>query len=202
MLTPVAAFYIYYDKNKKTDEELEKILRKDEYYQQKIQNNQKQRQEFQAFFDQLKTGKTAELDKKMNEMLAAGKSQSNAHQESNAARKRLYAVDESLLGTEEGARLAAENWEHAKQQQALVKQREKEARLGRKKQHQGEDISKKRKKKKKSVENEIPPELSAAVDSGANVHESKLIRTAAAAVATGTVLAVVASFLLKSSRSR
>ena len=40
MLTPVAAFYIYYDKNKKTDEELEKILRKDEYYQQKIQNNQ------------------------------------------------------------------------------------------------------------------------------------------------------------------
>jgi sRNA-binding protein len=138
-----------------------------------------------------------EMNKKMSEMLSAGKSGgTGAHQENNAARKRLYAVDETLLGTEEGARLSAENLEHAKEKQAHIKQREKESRLNKKK---------KKKKKKDDQTKEANPNIPTSDATNINIQaqvDSTTVKTAAAAViATGTVVAVVASVLFGGGRS-
>lgn len=117
---------IYWKRNHKTDEELEEILK--ESHGSKIQGNREKKQDMVKFFAAMKdpTG-NPQQEQRMREVLYGGKGD----------KKRHYAVDDSLYGTDEG----------------VEKRMEAEATLKRKK-------KKRKKKKKKAVDDELDTDVS------------------------------------------
>ncbi len=107
----------------------------------------------------------SDQQRKMNEVLMGGRGK----------QKRLYSVDKTLYGTEEGAKLALEAQEKAKMK-----------------------AEKKRKKKKK--EREASDEGS--VDGESTLTGGRILKSSVAAVAIAGALAAGASFLLGSRRSQ
>jgi len=88
---PAVAYAMYWQRNHQTDEEIEKVL--EENYTKNIQGNREKKQEMVNFFAAMKDpAANPEQDKKMKEVLYGGRGE----------KKRHYAVDESLYGTEEG----------------------------------------------------------------------------------------------------
>jgi hypothetical protein len=89
----------YWKRNHQTDEEFEQVLK--EKHSSKIQGNRDKKQDMVNFFAAMKDpSANPEQERKMNEVLYGGKGD----------KKRHYAVDEKLYGTEEGLekRLEAE----------------------------------------------------------------------------------------------
>jgi len=112
---------VFYEKNKKSDEELEKILTdKDSRYRETVNTSRERRAEFQTFFNKLKDGSDPDAERRMKEALHGGKGD----------QKRLYSVDKTLYGTDEGV---------AEKQRASEELKQKE------------DERMRRKKKKKKV---------------------------------------------------
>lgn len=108
---------MYWQRNHQSDEEIEKVL--EENYTKNIQVNRDKKQDMVKFFAAMKDP-TANRDqeKKMMEVLYGGKGE----------KKRHYAVDESLYGTEEGLeqRKLAEK-EHKKKSKKRKRKRKKKA---------------------------------------------------------------------------
>lgn len=90
MLPPTAYAY-YWKRNAPTDEELEELLRKN--YSNQIQQSKQKREQMQKHFQQFQADDT-DTNKQYMEILQSGK----------GTVKRHYHVDESLYGTEEGAK--------------------------------------------------------------------------------------------------
>ncbi len=88
---------MYWQKNHKSDEDLEKILEENTANKALIQNSRDKKQDMVNFFESMKNSDTTQ-ESKMREVLYGGRSDMKRH----------YRVDESLYGTEEGARLAKE----------------------------------------------------------------------------------------------
>ncbi len=107
--------------------------------------------------------------KKMDQVLLGGRGQ----------QKRLYAVDETIYGTNEGSKL--------QQEAAMVQQREKNKKKGRKK-----------KKKESTGEGAASEELDAEND---NMQEISTVKRSVAAVAVAGALAASASLFLSGKRS-
>jgi hypothetical protein len=101
---------VFYEKNKKSDKELEQILTsKDSYYRETVDASRERRAEFQTFFNSLKDGSDPDAQRRMKEALTGGKGD----------QKRLYAVDETLYGTEEGVaekQRASEEWKRKEEE--------------------------------------------------------------------------------------
>ena len=106
----------------------------------------------------------SDQQKKMNEVLMGGRGK----------QKRLHSVDETLYGTEEGAKLALEAQEKAK---------------------------KKREKKRKKKKNEIEASVDS-VDGESTFTVSRVLKSSVAAVAVVGALAAGASFVLGGRRSQ
>mmetsp|Transcript_9362 Transcript_9362/g.28183 ORF Transcript_9362/g.28183 Transcript_9362/m.28183 type:complete len:213 (-) Transcript_9362:707-1345(-) len=117
---PGIAYAYYYKKNVKSDEEFEKIL--SENYGGKIQAARSKRSDITRMVQSVKNpGSDAEMEKKFEKVLYAGKSESKRH----------YAVDGTLYGTEEGERKRNAAEEERKKQK---KDGRKKARKSKKKQ--------------------------------------------------------------------
>lgn len=106
----------------------------------------------------------SDQQKKMNEVLMGGRGK----------QKRLHSVDETLYGTEEGAKLALEAQEKAK---------------------------KKAEKKRKKKKNEIEASDEGSVDGESTFNGSRVVKSSVAAVVVGA-LAAGASFFLGGRRSQ
>lgn len=117
-----------------------------------------------AFLQSMKDP-NSEQQKKMNEVLMGGR----------GGQKRLYSVDETLYGTEEGAKLALEAQEEAKKK-----------------------AEKKREKKKR--ESKASDEGS--VDGKSSSTGGRIVKSSVAAVAVVGALAAGASFFLGGRRSQ
>jgi len=84
---------VYYEKNKKSDRELEQILIKDNYYRENIITSQERRAELQKVFNNMANpGSDVDLERRMMEAFHGGRSD----------QKRLYPVNKTLYGTEQG----------------------------------------------------------------------------------------------------
>jgi hypothetical protein len=84
---------VYYEKNKKSDRELEQILIKDSYYRENIITSQERRAELQNVFNNMvNPGSDVDLERRMMEAFHGGRSD----------QKRLYPVNKTLYGTEQG----------------------------------------------------------------------------------------------------
>lgn len=110
----------YYKKNAPTDEELEKVLRKD--YSHNIENSQKRSHEMVKFINDIKNKSNASRDDQLMKILQGGKDGSGVNY------KRSHEVDENVYGTTEGAEKAEKL--QAKQ---LLKQKKKKKKLKKKK---------------------------------------------------------------------
>ncbi|KAL3790627.1 hypothetical protein ACHAW5_004194 [Stephanodiscus triporus] len=157
------SFYAYHwYKNAPTDEEFEEKLRQN--YSQNIDNSRDKHAQMNAFLQSMKDP-NSDQQKKMNEVLMGGR----------GGQKRLYSVDETLYGTEEGAKLALAAQEEAKKK-----------------------AEKKRKKKKR--ESKASDEGS--VDGMSSSTGGRIVKSSVAAVAVVGALAVGASFFLGGRRSQ
>jgi hypothetical protein len=84
---------VYYEKNKKSDRELEQILIKDNYYRENVITSQERRAELQKVFNNMANpGSDVDLERRMMEAFHGGRSD----------QKRLYPVNKTLYGTEQG----------------------------------------------------------------------------------------------------
>lgn len=89
-----AAYHWY--KNAPTDEEFEKELSKN--YSHNIQSSREKHEQMTQFLQNIKDPNNQQQQQRMNEVLLGGRGQ----------QKRLHAVDDSIYGTEEGAKLQKE----------------------------------------------------------------------------------------------
>ena len=96
-LLPFLSLAYHWYKNAPTDEQFEKELSKN--YSQNIQSSRDKHVQMTQFLQNMKDpNKSAEQQQRMKEVLLGGRGQ----------QKRLYAVDDSIYGTEEGAKLQTE----------------------------------------------------------------------------------------------
>mmetsp|Transcript_20624 Transcript_20624/g.46628 ORF Transcript_20624/g.46628 Transcript_20624/m.46628 type:complete len:159 (-) Transcript_20624:50-526(-) len=79
--------------NSPTDDEFEETLRKN--YSHNIQQSREKQEQMSAFLRNAMVDPNGQQQQRMNEVLLGGRGQ----------QKRLYAVDETIYGTEEGAKL-------------------------------------------------------------------------------------------------
>lgn len=94
---PFLSLAYYWYKNAPTDEQFEKELSKN--YSQNIQSSRNKHVQMTQFLKNMKDpNKNVEQQQQMQEVLLGGRGQ----------QKRLYAVDDSIYGTEEGAKLQKE----------------------------------------------------------------------------------------------
>lgn len=93
---PAAAYAYHWYKNAPTDEDFEKQLSKN--YSQNIQSSRDKHVQMTQFLQNMKDPNNNEQQQRMQEVLLGGRGQ----------KKRLYAVDEEIYGTEEGAKLQKE----------------------------------------------------------------------------------------------
>lgn len=107
---PGCAYAYHWYKNAPSDEEMEEELRKN--YSHNIENNRDKHQQMNAFLQSMKDP-NSEQQKKMSEVLLGGRGQ----------QKRHYAVDETIYGTEEGAKLQQEAQEKAKKKKKRKKKK-------------------------------------------------------------------------------
>jgi hypothetical protein len=115
---------IYWKRNHQTDEEIEKVL--GENYTKNIQGSREKKQDMVKFFAAMKDPTAnREQEMKMREVLYGGKGE----------KKRHYAVDESLYGTEEGL----EKRKLAEQQNENKKKSKKKKRRRKRKVVKGEE---------------------------------------------------------------
>jgi hypothetical protein len=99
---------IYYERNKKSDRELEQILIKDSYYRENVTTSHERRAELQKILNNMANpGSDIELEHRMTEAFHGGRND----------QKRLYPVNQTLYGTEEGV---------AEQQRAMEESMRKE----------------------------------------------------------------------------
>lgn len=134
ILHPCGSTAMYWKRNHQTDEEMEEMLK--ERYSTKIQGNREKKQDMVKFFAAMKDpSANPEQEQKMREVLHGGRGD----------KKRHFAVDESLYGTEEGM-------EKRLRLQAEAKSAEEDAqkRKGKKK--------RKKKRKRQTVDEEAVPE--------------------------------------------
>jgi hypothetical protein len=160
---------MYWKRNHQTDDEMEQVL--NEKYANKIQGNRDKKQDMVKFFAAMKDPSlNLEQEQKMKEVLYGGKGD----------KKRHYAVDEKLYGTEEGVGKRLEAEEEVVKNGKVKKKRKK-----------------KKKKKKKAAKDEVKTDaLPLEKDAGAFSVETKSI----AAVGAIGVLAL-ATLLVNGKRS-
>jgi len=115
-LVPPIAYAMYWQRNKQSDEEIEKVLK--ENYTKNIQGNRDKKADMVNFFAAMKEQNNPEQEKKMQEVLYGGRGDIKRH----------YAVDESLYGTEKGVegRMIAEK-ENEKKLKKRKKKKKKKA---------------------------------------------------------------------------
>lgn len=106
-LTPAIVYAYYYSRNAPSDEELEVVLRKD--YSSNIKSSENKRQQMADFIENVvkKPDSDKGAEHKLKRVLLAGKGEM----------KRQLHVDETVYGTEEGAKIASDLWEKAKLEQ-------------------------------------------------------------------------------------
>eukprot|EP00979_Chaetoceros_neogracilis_P000920 scaffold187_cov266-Chaetoceros_neogracile.AAC.50 len=123
-IMPAVGYAIYWKRNHQTDEEIEKVL--GENYTKNIQGSREKKQDMVKFFAAMKDPTAnREQEMKMREVLYGGKGE----------KKRHYAVDESLYGTEEGL----EQRKLAEQQNENKKKSKKKKRRRKRKVVKGEE---------------------------------------------------------------
>ena len=106
---------MYWQRNKQSDEEIEKVLK--ENYTKNIQGNRDKKADMVKFFAAMKEQNNPEQEKKMQEVLYGGRGDIKRH----------YAVDESLYGTEKGVegRMIAEKENEKKLKKRKKKKKKK-----------------------------------------------------------------------------
>ena len=162
------SFYLAYHwyKNAPTDEQFEKELSKN--YSQNIQSSRDKHVQMTQFLQNMKDpNKSAEQQQRMQEVLLGGRGQ----------QKRLYAVDDSIYGTEEGAKL------------------QKEAAMG-SSSGGNEIIKKKRKKMKKKKRRKNKEGNDDDSDTTIEKTENKVLKQSVAGVVIAGTLAAGVSMLL------
>lgn len=165
---PGVAYAYHWYENAPTDEELEKELRKN--YTHNIDTSREKHGQMNNFLQNMKDS-NSDQQRKMDQILLGGRGQ----------QKRLYAVDEKIYGTEEGAKLQKEA-----QQKAMTK-------------------AKRKKKKKKKAIKESDGEESQGELGKSNLEDMQQISTVKQSVAVVAVvgaLAAGASIFLGGNRSQ
>ncbi|KAL7450116.1 hypothetical protein ACHAWC_002093 [Mediolabrus comicus] len=167
---PAAAYAYHWYKNAPTDEQFEKELSKN--YSQNIQSSRDKHVQMTQFLQNMKDpDKSVEQQQRMQEVLLGGRGQ----------QKRLYAVDDSIYGTEEGAKL------------------QKEAVMGSSSSNNNDGIIKKKRmkmKKKKRRKNKEGNNDESDVGSDNERTENKLLKQSVAGVLIAGTLAAGVSMLL------
>mmetsp|Transcript_40691 Transcript_40691/g.49526 ORF Transcript_40691/g.49526 Transcript_40691/m.49526 type:complete len:211 (+) Transcript_40691:101-733(+) len=115
-IAPALAYAAYYQRNAPNDDEMEKLLK--ERYSDDIKKTQARREKMQEHFNAFKTDDQTTNEKYAN-ILHGGKS----------TMKRMYRVDEGVLGTEEGAQRAAEEMKKVGVQQDVKKKKRKKKKI-------------------------------------------------------------------------
>ncbi|KAL7437779.1 hypothetical protein ACHAXH_008821 [Discostella pseudostelligera] len=166
---PGAAYAYHWYKNAPTDEEFEEELQKN--YSHNIQNSRDKHAQMNAFLQSMKDP-NSDQQKQMEKVLMGGRGQ----------QKRLYSVDETIYGTEEGAKL-----QQAAQEKATKKKKKRQA----KSDEEGTNIS-------------VDSGNSSSINSnGSKDSNSRMVRQSVAAVAVvGALAAAGASLLLGGNRSQ
>lgn len=171
---PGVTYAYYWYKNVPTDEEFEQTLRKN--YSHNIQSSREKHGDMNKFLKGV-IQNDEEQQERMAEVLRGGR----------GGQKRLHAVDLSLYGTEEGAKL---------QREAMMKkqQEQEEKKIGKKK-------GKKKKQSKGKLERDMNIEGGDTVDDGSD-NNSKVMKQSVAAVLVAGTLAAGATLLLGGKRSQ
>ncbi|KAL7444262.1 hypothetical protein ACHAXM_009374 [Skeletonema potamos] len=170
---PAAAYAYHWYKNAPTDDEFEKELSKN--YSQNIQSSRDKHIQMTQFLQNIKDP-NSDQQQRMQEVLLGGRGQ----------QKRLYAVDDAIYGTEEGAKLQKEAVEGSS----------------------GKIIKKKRKKRKiKGKENDSDSSGEKGTTNQNNITKTtdsnvRLKQSVAGVVIAGTLAAGVSMFLGGGKRSQ
>mmetsp|Transcript_13598 Transcript_13598/g.29564 ORF Transcript_13598/g.29564 Transcript_13598/m.29564 type:complete len:173 (-) Transcript_13598:163-681(-) len=107
---PGVAYAYYWYKNAPTEEEIEEKLRKN--YSHNIETSREKRVQMTNFLQNIKDP-NSDQSKQMDKVLLGGRGQ----------QKRLYAVDETIYGTEEGAKLQKDAQQKAKKKKRKKKKK-------------------------------------------------------------------------------
>ncbi|KAL7498249.1 hypothetical protein ACHAWT_006181 [Skeletonema menzelii] len=123
---PAAAYAYHWYKNAPTDEEFEQQLSKN--YAQNIQSSREKHVQMTQFLQNMNDPNNSEQQKRMQEVLLGGRGQ----------KKRLYAVDEDIYGTEEGAKLQKEAVDNSRGSGKIIKNKKNKKKNKRKDETDGE----------------------------------------------------------------
>ena len=164
---PFLSLAYHWYKNAPTDEQFEKELSKN--YSQNIQSSRDKHVQMTQFLQNMKDpNKNVEQQQRMQEVLLGGRGQ----------QKRLYAVDDSIYGTEEGAKLQKEAVMGSNNNDGIIKKKRMK-------------MKKKKRRKNKEGNNDESD-----VGSDNERTENKLLKQSVAGVLIAGTLAAGVSMLL------
>jgi len=169
---PAAAYAYHWYKNAPTDEDFEKQLSKN--YSQNIQSSREKHVQMTQFLQSIKDPNNTDQQQRMQEVLLGGRGQ----------KKRLYAVDEEIYGTEVGAKLQKEATAGTAVDNSIINKKKKKGK-------------KKKRKKKSEEEGSDGDDTNNTTDTSARLKQS-----VAGVVVAGTLAAGISMLLGDGKRSQ